>query len=146
MAGTKPKGKGFGDLPAPLKYGEMKKAFATPGMQKGERAMAKRIAHNRGVSIAKAEKIGAKRTARGVSTAGIAGPKDAKRSGGGGGVDKGRGTMKPKGAGPDLGGLGPLLPKRKPRGGDGEVGITRRKPTGGDSGPMPRPRRSTTRE
>ena len=132
MAGTKPKGKGFGDLPAPLDYKAMKKAFATPGMQKGERAMAKRIAHNRGVSVKKALVIGAKRTARGVSTAGIAGPKDAKRSGGGGAADKGRGTIGPR-------------PTMENHGGDGTTHRRRRGQGQGGSGPQPLPRRSTTR-
>ncbi len=74
----KRKGKGFKGMAAPLKYGDMKKAFATPGMQPGEREMVARIANNRGVSMKKAHAIGARRTARGVSTAGIAGPKDMK--------------------------------------------------------------------
>jgi len=72
----KKKRKGFKGMAAPLKYGDMKKAFATPGMQPGEREMVARIANNRGVSMKKARTIGARRTARGVSTAGIAGPKD----------------------------------------------------------------------
>lgn len=57
------------------KYGSMKKAFATPGMQEGEKDALAAIAKNRGVSMKKAAAIGKKRTAKGLNTAGVKGPK-----------------------------------------------------------------------
>lgn len=141
MAAAKPKGKGFGDLPAPLDFKAMKKAFATPGIQKGERAMAKRIAHNRGVSIKKALVIGAKRTARGVSTAGIAGPKDKGRGKPSTDAAGGKGTVGPK----TTTGPGQHGPVGSMGGMGGDVGRTRRKPTGGSGGPAPRAGRTMTR-
>lgn len=105
--GKKKGGIGFGEMPKPLGYGAMKKAFATPGWQEGELAMARRIAHNRQLDTLKeAVAIGRRRTARGVSTAGVAGPKDMKVSAGKSRPPekkdpaKGRGTNKPSGLGP----------------------------------------------
>lgn len=57
------------------KYGAMKKAFATPGMQDGEKDAVAAIAKNRGVSMKKAAAIGKRRTAKGLNTAGVKGPK-----------------------------------------------------------------------
>lgn len=57
------------------KYGSMKKAFATPGMQEGEKEALSAIAKNRGVSMKKAAAIGKRRTAKGLNTAGVKGPK-----------------------------------------------------------------------
>lgn len=62
-------------MAAEKSYGSLKKAFATPGMQPGERKATKAIADNRGVSMAKAAAIGKKRTAKGLNTAGVKGPK-----------------------------------------------------------------------
>lgn len=60
---------------AAAKYGAMKKAFATPGMQEGEKDALAAIAKNRGVSMKKAAAIGKRRTAKGLNTAGVKGPK-----------------------------------------------------------------------
>ena len=62
--------------PMPVKsYGKLKKAFATPGMQPGERDAIANIAKRRGVTAAEARKIGRMRTSKGLTTAGVAGPK-----------------------------------------------------------------------
>lgn len=60
---------------AASKYGAMKKAFTTPGMQEGEKEAQAAIAKNRGVSMKKAAAIGKRRTAKGLNTAGVKGPK-----------------------------------------------------------------------
>ena len=61
--------------PSPVaRYGKLKKAFATPGMQPGEKDAIAAIAKKRGVSPAKAAQIGKMRTGLGLTTAGISGP------------------------------------------------------------------------
>lgn len=61
--------------PSPAgRYKDLKKAFHTPGMQPGEKEAISAIAKHRGVSRSEAKMIGAKRTARGLTTAGISGP------------------------------------------------------------------------
>lgn len=128
----KKQGKGYKGAPkATLDYKGMRKAFATPGMQDGEKEMLQRIAANRGVSMKKARVIGTRRTARGLNTAGVQGPKGPKIRHKSTDASGGRGTVGPKGTTTDgsssttrvralqadgrLGGLGPYLPKPTPK-------------------------------
>ncbi len=70
-AKPKPKQTGF-----ELTYGSMKQGFAKGGKPtKVERKATELIAERRGVSKAKAHAIGVNRTKKGLSTAGVAGPK-----------------------------------------------------------------------
>lgn len=60
-------------------YKTLKQAFQTKGMQPGEKEAIAKIAKHRGVSTKEARAIGKRRTANGLSTAGVAGPKGTPR-------------------------------------------------------------------
>ncbi len=65
------------DDPKPMKYRALKKAVRTKGMQPGEDAVLKRIEANRDVSRSEAIAIAKRRTAKGLNTGRIKGPRGA---------------------------------------------------------------------
>ena len=80
-SGSEPISNGKPRMPLPTepnpagRYKALKNSFAKPGMQPGEKEAIAAIMKNRGVTAKEARVIGKRRTSKGLTTAGVSGPK-----------------------------------------------------------------------